>query len=68
MSGTIDDINQANHRLIIEISEKNKGSACFELFGVLPEKQAGKVKRTFLYKGRKFLVALTDITDKDTDD
>ncbi len=61
MSGTTDN-NGINHKLLTEIVERNKGRACFELFGILPEKQAGSVERTFLYKGRKFLVILRDIT------
>ncbi len=62
MSGTVDDVNEVSHKLLTEIVERNKGRACFELFGRLPEKGAGSVKRTFLYKDRKYLVVLTDTT------
>ncbi len=61
MSGTID--SNSSNKIITEIVEKNKEKACFELFGILPKKQTGTVKRTFLYKNRKFLVTLQDITD-----
>ncbi len=52
-----------NSSMIVEISEVNKSRACSELFGTLPKKQGGTVRRTFLYKGRRFLVTLKDITD-----
>jgi hypothetical protein len=66
MSGGIDDINnETSHKLLTEIVERNKGRACFELFGVLPDKFVGTVKRTFLYKSRKFLVVLKDMTNGD---
>ena len=60
MSGTIDSNSS---EMITEIVEKNKEKACFELFGMFPKKQTGTVKRTFLYKNRKFLITLQDITD-----
>ena len=63
MSGTKESNNEINDKHITEIVERNKSRACFELFGVLPKKQAGMVKRTFLYKGRTFLVTLKDVTD-----
>ena len=63
MSGTIDSHNEANRKLLTEIVERNKGRAIFELFGFLPEKQVGIVSRTFLYKGKKFLVILRDAKD-----
>lgn len=63
MSGGIDDNSNGNRKLLNEIVERNKGRACFELFGFLPEKQVGIVSRTFSYKGRKFLVILRDATN-----
>lgn len=66
MSGTSNSINDINSKMITEIVEKNKSNACFELFNILPKKQTGTVKRTFLYKGRKFLVTLQDITNVKT--
>ena len=63
MSGTRETANEINDKLIVEIVERNKGRACFELFGIIPNGCTGTIKRTFLYKGKKYLVTLRDITD-----
>lgn len=64
MSGTINGLSEVNSKMITEIVEKNKQEACFELFDRPLRRQVGTIQRTFLYKGRRFLVTLKDVTDE----